>query len=118
MHPEIRQVGPGSCPICGMALEPEAGGGDDDGERADMTGRLWVSTLFALPVVALDMGGHFGLWHLPGHISAYAELVLCQPRNSLTTFSVRSGWSPWSAWPQSSSSSTRLPAIRLPNSSA
>ena len=79
MHPEVRQVGPGSCPICGMALEPEAGGADDGGELADMTRRLWISTLLALPVVALDMGGHFGLWHLPGNISAYAELVLATP---------------------------------------
>src|SRR5580693_4731952 len=79
MHPEIRQVGPGTCPICGMALEPEAGGADDGGERADMTRRLWISTLLALPVVALDMGGHFGLLHLPGHISAYAEFVLATP---------------------------------------
>ena len=79
MHPEIRQIGPGACPICGMALEPEAGGTDDGGELADMTRRLWISTLLALPVVALDMGGHFGLWHLPGHISAYAELVLATP---------------------------------------
>jgi Cu+-exporting ATPase len=79
MHPEVRQVGPGACPICGMALEPEAGGADDGGELADMTRRLWISTLLALPVVALDMGGHFGLWHLPGNISAYAELVLATP---------------------------------------
>ena len=79
MHPEIRQAGPGSCPICGMALEPEAGGTDDGGELTDMTRRLWIATLLALPVVALDMGGHFGLLHLPGHISAYAELVLATP---------------------------------------
>ena len=79
MHPEIRQIGPGSCPICGMALEPEAGGTDDGGERADMTRRLWISTLLALPVVALDMGGHFGLLHLPSHVSAYAELALTTP---------------------------------------
>ena len=79
MHPEVRQIGPGACPICGMALEPEAGGTDDGGELFDMTRRLWISTLLALPVVALDMGGHFGLWHLPGHISAYAELVLATP---------------------------------------
>ena len=79
MHPEIRQAGPGSCPICGMALEPEAGGADDGSELADMTRRLWLSTLLALPVVALDMGGHFGLWHPPGNISAYAEFVLATP---------------------------------------
>src|SRR5580698_9986792 len=79
MHPEVRQVGPGACPICGMALEPEAGGADGGGELADMTRRLWISTPLALPVVALDMGGHFGLWHLPGNISAYAELALATP---------------------------------------
>ena len=79
MHPEVRQIGPGACPICGMALEPEAGGANDGGELTDMTRRLWISTLLALPVVALDMGGHFGLWHLPGHISAFAELVLATP---------------------------------------
>jgi Cu+-exporting ATPase len=79
MHPEVRQVGPGACPICGMALEPEAGGTDDGGELADMTRRLWISTLLALPIVALDMGGHFDLLHLPGHISAYAELALATP---------------------------------------
>jgi Cu+-exporting ATPase len=62
-----------------MALEPEAGGTDDGGELADMMRRLWIATLLALPVVALDMGGHFGLLHLPGHISAYAELVLATP---------------------------------------
>src|SRR3984957_14270657 len=79
MHPEVRQIGPGSCPICGMALEPEAGGAHDGGELADMTRRLWISTLLALPVVALDMGGHFGLWHLPGDVSAYAEVALATP---------------------------------------
>jgi Cu+-exporting ATPase len=79
MHPEVRQIGPGACPICGMALEPEAGGADDGGELADMTRRLWISTLLALPVVALDMGGHFGLWHWPGNVSAYAELALATP---------------------------------------
>ena len=57
MHPQIRQVGPGSCPICGMALEPEAGGEDDGGELADMTRRFWLSAVLALPVVVLEMGG-------------------------------------------------------------
>jgi P-type Cu+ transporter len=78
MHPEVRQTGPGSCPICGMALEPELGG-EDDGERADMTRRFWISTALALPVVALDMGGHFGVLHLPGTISTFAQLALATP---------------------------------------
>jgi Cu+-exporting ATPase len=79
MHPDVRQIGPGSCPICGMALEPELGGADDGGELADMTRRLWIATALALPIVALDMGGHFGLVHLPGNISQFAQLALATP---------------------------------------
>src|SRR5215212_4391125 len=60
MHPQIRQVGPGNCPICGMALEPllataEAG---PNPELADFTRRFWIGTVLTLPVVALEMGGH------------------------------------------------------------
>src|ERR1700761_2246649 len=56
MHPEVRQIGPGHCPICGMALEPEAGGvaDADDGERGAMVRRLWISALLTAPVLALD----------------------------------------------------------------
>ena len=57
MHPEIRQVGPGSCPICGMALEPETVSLEDgpDPELVDMTRRFWVSTLFTLPLFVYAM---------------------------------------------------------------
>jgi P-type Cu+ transporter len=79
MHPQIRQAGPGSCPICGMALEPEAGGAGDGGELADMSRRFWISLLLALPVVTLDMGGHFGLFHLPGHVSEFLQFALATP---------------------------------------
>ncbi len=79
MHPEIRQVGPGSCPVCGMALEPEAGGADDGGELTAMARRLGISTILALPIVALDMGGHFGLLHVPGSVSQLVELALATP---------------------------------------
>ena len=60
MHPEIRQVGPGSCPICGMALEPEVASLDapPNPELADMTRRFWIGLVLALPVVVLEMGGH------------------------------------------------------------
>lgn len=60
MHPEIRQVGPGSCPICGMALEPEIASLDapPNPELADMTRRFWVGLVLALPAVVLEMGGH------------------------------------------------------------
>ena len=79
MHPEIRQVGPGSCPICGMALEPEAGGADDGGELADMSRRFWISLAPTVPLVALEMGRHFGFWHLSGTASAYAQFALATP---------------------------------------
>nr|WP_324136715.1 heavy metal translocating P-type ATPase [Bradyrhizobium sp.] len=67
MHPEVRQVGPGACPICGMALEPEQVSLDDapDPELADMTWRFWIALVLTLPVFAIEMSGHLGLWHLP-----------------------------------------------------
>jgi P-type Cu+ transporter len=60
MHPEIRQSGPGSCPICGMALEPEVASLDagPNPELADMTRRFWIGALLSLPTVVLEMGGH------------------------------------------------------------
>ncbi|BBC71678.1 copper-transporting ATPase [Altererythrobacter sp. B11] len=58
MHPEIRQPGPGSCPICGMALEPEMVSLDEgpDPELVDMRRRFWWSTLFTIPLFAYAMG--------------------------------------------------------------
>jgi P-type Cu+ transporter len=58
MHPEIRQPGPGSCPICGMALEPETVSLDEgpDPELVDMRRRFWWSTLFTIPLFAYAMG--------------------------------------------------------------
>ncbi|KAF0136396.1 MAG: Cu2+-exporting ATPase [Xanthobacteraceae bacterium] len=60
MHPQIRQIGPGSCPICGMALEPELAGAEagPNPELADFTRRFWIGALLTSPVVALEMGGH------------------------------------------------------------
>jgi Cu+-exporting ATPase len=79
MHPEIRQHGPGHCPICGMALEPETGGGAEDGERAEMTRRLWISAALALPVVVLEMGGHLGISQFTGSLPRFAQFVLTTP---------------------------------------
>ena len=58
MHPEIRQPGPGSCPICGMALEPETVTLNEgpDPELVDMRRRFWWSALFTLPLFAYAMG--------------------------------------------------------------
>jgi Cu+-exporting ATPase len=60
MHPEVRQIGPGSCPICGMALEPEVATADagPNPELADMSRRFWIGLVLTLPVFALEMGAH------------------------------------------------------------
>ena len=66
MHPQIRQVGPGFCPICGMALEPDlvtATSGPNP-ELADMTRRFWLGLVLTLPVLILEMGGHFANLHM------------------------------------------------------
>jgi Cu+-exporting ATPase len=60
MHPQIRQVGPGACPICGMALEPELATATTgrNPELADMERRFWIGLALSLPVVVLEMAGH------------------------------------------------------------
>ena len=65
MHPQIRQVGPGNCPICGMALEPELASLDDkpNPELTDMTRRFWVGLALSLPAIVLEMGGHLAGSH-------------------------------------------------------
>jgi Cu+-exporting ATPase len=82
MHPQIRRNGPGSCPICGMALEPmeptlEEG---PNPELVDMTRRLWVSAVFTIPLLILVMGGElFGLDLLPMNTSIWVQLALSTP---------------------------------------
>ena len=83
MHPEVRQVGPGSCPICGMALEPvlvslESGPNE---ELIDMTRRFWIGLVLAVPVFVLEMGGHlFGWTHLIGQqTSNWVQMILATP---------------------------------------
>ena len=66
MHPEIRQEGPGSCPICGMALEPldvtaETG---PSPELRDMSRRFWIGLVLSLPVITLEMGAHLPVLNL------------------------------------------------------
>jgi P-type Cu+ transporter len=60
MHPEVRQIGPGACPICGMALEPELATAETgpNPELADMTRRFWIGLALTVPVFVLEMGGH------------------------------------------------------------
>jgi Cu+-exporting ATPase len=65
MHPEIRQIGPGSCPICGMALEPEIARPDigPNPELVDMMRRFWIGLVLTLPVFILEMGAHIAGAH-------------------------------------------------------
>jgi P-type Cu+ transporter len=82
MHPQVRQAGPGSCPICGMALEPEQVSLDDapDPELIDMTRRFWIALALTLPVFTLEMGSHLGLMHLvPPAWSNWISLALATP---------------------------------------
>src|SRR5207249_10736466 len=83
MHPQIRQVGPGSCPICGMALEPEvaSAGSGPNHELADMKRRFWIGLVLALPVVALEMGGHLTNlhMHLGQMVSNWLQFLFATP---------------------------------------
>ena len=83
MHPEVRREGPGDCPICGMALEPETVSADTgpSDELKDMTRRFWIGLVLTLPVFALEMGGHvFGLMHfISQQTSNWVQLLLATP---------------------------------------
>jgi P-type Cu+ transporter len=85
MHPEIRQDHPGSCPICGMALEPltATAEAEPNAELIDMTRRFWIGLAVTVPVVVLEMGGHIpalGLHEfLPPHISGVIQCILATP---------------------------------------
>ena len=83
MHPEIRQIGPGSCPICGMALEPELAGAEagPNPELLDMTRRFWIGLALSVPVAALEMGGHITTLHmvLGQTLSNWLQFVFATP---------------------------------------
>jgi len=90
MHPEVRQIGPGSCPKCGMALEPEsidfdsAAAEEDNPELADMTRRFWIGVALATPVFLMAMSemvpGLASLRHaIPPRLFVGVQLVLATP---------------------------------------
>jgi Cu+-exporting ATPase len=92
MHPEIRQVGPGNCPICGMALEPLVATSDEQENAAlvDMTRRFWIGLALTVPVFGLAMAEHLPGLHAalpaPG-ASGWIQFVLSIPVVL------------WAAWP-------------------
>jgi P-type Cu+ transporter len=84
MHPEIRETAPRNCPICGMALEPLTPAvSEPNPELGDMTRRLWIGLALTVPLVALEMGGHFPGLHLAQlispRLSAWIQLALATP---------------------------------------
>jgi Cu+-exporting ATPase len=91
MHPQIRQTGPGACPICGMALEPETITADSgpNPELADMKRRFWIGLALAAPVFILEMGGH-----LLGHAFMVPRLTSDWLQFALSTPVVL-----WAGWP-------------------
>ena len=94
MHAEVRHPGPGSCPICGMGLEPETVSAEDEGpnpELVDFTRRFWVGAVLTIPVLVLAMGPFVGFTYfmelLGERTSLWLELVLSTPGIL------------WSGWP-------------------
>jgi P-type Cu+ transporter len=85
MHPEVQQQGPGSCPKCGMALEPATPSlaEEDDSELKSMTLRFWISLVLSFPVLVLSMGEMFPAYDLGqkiGHtLSGWLQFALATP---------------------------------------
>ncbi|MUO87113.1 copper-transporting P-type ATPase [Agrobacterium vitis] len=83
MHPQVKQVGPGNCPICGMTLEPEVVTAETgpSAEYLDMRRRFWIGLTLAVPVLLLEMGGHLTNLHmvLGAKTSNWIQLVLATP---------------------------------------
>ena len=84
MHPEIRQIGPGNCPICGMALEPVTVAAEEgpSAELVDMTRRFWIAVALTVPIVVLEMGSELirALDEaIPDGVSTWLQLALATP---------------------------------------
>ena len=93
MHPQIRQTGPGNCPICGMTLEPltatvETG---PSPELSDMSRRFWIAAVLTLPVLVLEMGSHIPPLDLAGTVPAATSIWI---QFALSTPTVL-----WAGWP-------------------
>lgn len=91
MHPEVKQIGPGNCPKCGMALEPLIAKDEENQELKDMGRRFWLATLFTLPLFIISMGDHLPgspvSQMMSGKTRIWIELLLATPVCL------------WSAWP-------------------
>lgn len=85
MHPEVRQNGFGSCPKCGMALEPQTAMPQEEKspELIDMTKRFWVSAVLTAPLIIVTMGQHIPGFSIEdiatGGFLIWLELILATP---------------------------------------
>jgi P-type Cu+ transporter len=81
MHPQIVQAGPGSCPICGMALEPMevSAHAEADPEYESMFRRLWVSVAFSIPLLVIAMGGDWLPLPFSAETRNWLEMALATP---------------------------------------
>jgi Cu+-exporting ATPase len=93
MHPQIRQMGPGNCPICGMTLEPVQATAEvgENREFVDMARRFWVALVLTLPVFVLEMGSHIPALGLQDVVSPHASTWI---QFALSTPVVL-----WAGWP-------------------
>jgi len=90
MHPEIRQPGPGHCPICGMALEPvmPTAAEEENPELIDMTRRFWVALALSIPVLWLAMGEGMRFLDLGAGVEKFAAAIGLRQLKSVT-------WAQW-----------------------
>lgn len=80
MHPEIRQSGPGVCPLCGMALEPETVSVEGENpEYKDMKYRFWLALVLSFPVFVLEMSGHIFSEVISANQSAWIQFIFATP---------------------------------------
>jgi P-type Cu+ transporter len=93
MHPQIRRSKPGSCPICGMALEPDGipEAENTSPELKDMTRRFLVGVVLAMPIFVLEMGGHLPVLNLRHYVSMAAWIWI--------QFALATPIVLWCAWP-------------------
>ena len=91
MHPEVRQIGPGSCPKCGMALEPLIADNSEDTELKDMIKRFWLAALFTIPLFILSMGDLLPGQPISKLLSSQWQVIL--------EFLLATPVCLWSAWP-------------------
>ncbi len=81
MHPQIRQIGPGTCPLCGMALEPLEPSLNEgpNHELIDMNQRFYISLVFSVPLILFAMSEMAASVHIPGLSMNWLQLILSTP---------------------------------------